>query len=66
LLVCGIIVSKPTLKIIVFGNCTTLHDPMQGTNFFNNLTITNVWVKHFENFHDMLANNALCFKGVMA
>jgi hypothetical protein len=39
---------------------------VQGTNLFNNWIIANVQMKHLENFHDMLANNALCYKGAIA
>jgi hypothetical protein len=62
----GVIVSNPIVMIIVFKNYTTLCNHVQSTNLSNNWTIANVWMKHFENFHDMLINNALCCKGAIA
>ncbi len=62
----GVVVSNPIVMIIVFNNYTTLCNLVQGSNFSNNWTIPNVWMKHFEKFHDMLINNALCCNGVIA
>lgn len=60
----GVIISNPIVRTIMFKNCTT---PCAMCKVPISLTIEwaipNVWMKHLENFHEMLTNNALCCKG---
>ncbi len=42
IIIFGVIISYPIVKIIMFGNCTTLCDLVQNTNLSNNWTIPNV------------------------